>query len=95
MPCGLVLLNSVEQKCGASRREIMFYRLLSVVLLGIFLVSSTGCVFPVFSGDTTRRNQQLIYKSEDLRLIHDEWERVWFLDQPSHMTPYRTHGGII
>ena len=25
----------------------------------------------------------------------DEWERIWFLDQPSHMTPLRTHGGII
>ncbi|MDR0870375.1 MAG: hypothetical protein LBN39_06235 [Planctomycetaceae bacterium] len=73
----------------------MFHKLLSVILLGIVLMSSTGCVVPMFSGDTTRRNQQLIYKSEDLRLIHDECERFWFLDQPSHMTPYRTHGGII
>jgi len=24
-----------------------------------------------------------------------EWERFWFLDAPDHMTPYRTHGGVI
>jgi hypothetical protein len=73
----------------------MFQKLLFTVLLGIVLMTSTGCVIPMFSGDPTRRNQQLIYKSEDLRLIHDEWERFWFLDQPSHNTPHRTHGGII
>ena len=27
--------------------------------------------------------------------VLDEWERIWFLDQPSHLTPLRTHGGII
>jgi hypothetical protein len=30
-----------------------------------------------------------------MRQALDEWERLWFLDQPDHMTPYRTHGGII
>jgi hypothetical protein len=36
-----------------------------------------------------------MFTSENLRLILDEWERIWMLDQPSHMTPHRTHGGII
>jgi hypothetical protein len=49
----------------------------------------------IASGDPVRRAQQLIYTSEDLRAITDEWERIWFLDQPSHMTPWRTHGGIL
>jgi hypothetical protein len=49
----------------------------------------------MYSGDPIRRAQQLIYTSEDLRAITDEWERIWFLDQPSHMTPWRTHGGIL
>jgi len=49
----------------------------------------------MYSGDPIRRARQLIYTSEDLRAITDEWERIWFLDQPSHMTPYRTHGGIL
>ncbi len=73
----------------------MLHKLLLAILLGVALMSSTGCLIPLYSGDTTRRNQQLIYNSEGLRLIHDEWERFWFLDQPNHITPYRTHGGII
>ena len=73
----------------------MLHKLLLAFLLGIVLMSSTGCLLPMYSGDPTRRNQQLIYTSEGLRLIHDEWERFWLLDQPNHMTPYRTHGGII
>jgi len=59
------------------------------------LATSTGCLIPLYSGDPIRRAQQLIYTSEDLRAITDEWERIWFLDQPSHMTPWRTHGGIL
>ena len=73
----------------------MLHKFLLTVLLGIVLASSTGCLIPLYSGDTKRRNEQLLYQSENLRLIHDEWERLWFLDQPNHMTPYRTHGGII
>ena len=73
----------------------MLSRLVLTVLLGFALMTSTGCVHAIFSGDPMRRNNQLLNKSEDLRLIEDEWERFWMLDQPSHMTPYRTHGGII
>jgi hypothetical protein len=59
------------------------------------LAANTGCLIPMYSADPARRAQQLIFTSEDLRAFLDEWERIWFLDQPSHMTPYRTHGGII
>ncbi|MBX3432636.1 MAG: hypothetical protein KF847_04895 [Pirellulales bacterium] len=59
------------------------------------IASSTGCFLPIYSGDPTRRGQQLFYQSENLRLILDEWERIWFLDMPSHLTPHSTHGGII
>ncbi|MCL2742431.1 MAG: hypothetical protein FWE67_01120 [Planctomycetaceae bacterium] len=78
-----------------SAEERMFQKLILVLVLGIFVLSSTGCLVPMYSGDPKRRNKQLLYNSENLRLIHDEWERFWFLDQPSHLTPYRTHGGII
>ena len=30
-----------------------------------------------------------------LQQLLEQWERVWFLDQPNHATPVRTHGGII
>ena len=65
-----------------------------LLVVGV-LAASTGCLIPMYSGDPIRRAQELIYTSEDLRAITDEWERIWFLDQPSHMTPYRTHGGIL
>jgi len=65
------------------------------VVIGILVATNTGCLIPMYSGDPIRRAQELIYTSEDLRAITDEWERIWFLDQPSHMTPYRTHGGIL
>ena len=26
--------------------------------------------------------------------MHDEWRRFWMNDQPSHLTPYRIHGGV-
>jgi hypothetical protein len=49
----------------------------------------------MYSADPSRRAAQLLNTSEDMRQALDEWERIWFLDQPSHMTPYRTHGGIL
>jgi len=63
--------------------------------LGLMVATSVGCVIPAYSGDPNRRTQQLIFTSENLRLLLDDWERIWFLDHPSHLTPYRTHGGII
>jgi hypothetical protein len=66
-----------------------------LMLVATVLSTSTGCLIPMYSGDPVRRAKQLIHTSEDLRAITDEWERIWFLDQPSHMKPYRTHGGIL
>jgi len=70
-------------------------RVASVLVTAVMLSASTGCLIPMYSGDPIRRAEELIYTSEDLRAITDEWERIWFLDQPSHMTLYRTHGGIL
>lgn len=64
-------------------------------LLAAIVSSNVGCMLPAYSGVPERRARQLLYTSENLRLLLDEWERFWFLDQPDHMTPYRTHGGII
>jgi hypothetical protein len=70
-------------------------KLLVAIVCGLAVSTSVGCILPIYSGDPGRRTQQLIYTSENLRLILDEWERIWFLDQPAHTAPYRTHGGII
>ncbi|MCL6503512.1 MAG: hypothetical protein K6T86_12565 [Pirellulales bacterium] len=63
--------------------------------LGLVASACIGCIAPTYSADPVRRAQQLIWDSENLRLILDDWERIWLNDQPSHLTPYRTHGGMI
>lgn len=68
---------------------------LLILLTACSLTASTGCLVPIYSADPARRAQQLIYSSENLRAMLDEWERIWFLDQPSHLTPHNIHGGII
>lgn len=70
-------------------------RLLLAAIVGLSIGASSGCLIPAYSGDPSRRAQQLIYTSENLRMVLDEWERIWFLDQPSHMAPQRTHGGVL
>jgi hypothetical protein len=75
--------------------EFKMRRFLLATLLGVLLTSSIGCAIPIYSGDPVRRTRQLIFTSEDMRAFIDEWERIWFLDQPSHTTPFRTHGGVI
>lgn len=70
-------------------------KLILAGLLSLSLLSCVGCILPAYSGDPVRRRVELIYTSENLRAMLDTWERMWFLDQPDHMVPYRTHGGII
>ena len=70
-------------------------RLLGGVLLGLMLAGSSGCLLPIYSADRGERAEELFFTAENLRAIRDEWRRIWFLDQPDHMTPVRVHGGII
>jgi hypothetical protein len=69
--------------------------LMLTATLAALLSTSSGCIVPIYSGDPSLRTQELIFTSENLRVIVEEWQRIWFLDQPSHLTPFRTHGGII
>ena len=70
-------------------------RLVLSVLCGLLLSTSVGCLVPAYSGDRTTRTRQMLFNSENFRQMLEEWDRIWFLNQPDHMTPYRTHGGII
>ena len=63
--------------------------------LTVCLLSSTGCVTPIYSSSSDTRARQLIYTSENFRQITEIWERFWFLYAPDLATPYRTHGGVI
>ena len=61
------------------------------------LVLGEGCApvpLPHYAAYPAKRVEELLVDSENLRQAGDEWERFWFLDQPSHMTPFRTHGGL-
>lgn len=70
-------------------------RLMQLAFLAVCLSTTTGCFVPMYSPRPERRVQQLLYTSEDMRSLVDEWERFWMIDQPSHLTPIRTHGGIM
>ncbi len=70
-------------------------RLLLAATVLVSMGPMTGCFLPAYSGDPQRRAQQLLWTSDNFTQINDEWERIWFLDQPSHMSIYRTHGGIL
>lgn len=67
--------------------------------VGIFLMlgcmAQLGCIIPIYSSSPDVRARQLIFTSENYRHITEIWERIWMLDMPDTMTPYRTHGGVI
>jgi hypothetical protein len=67
--------------------------LVLAAMAGLGLANS-GCLINIYSSDPNRRMRELLNVSEDLRTIEYEWERIWFTDQPSHLTPERVHGGI-
>jgi hypothetical protein len=69
-------------------------RVLLLTAMAGLVLGNTGCLINAYSSDPNRRMHQLINNSEDLRQIESEWERIWFMDQPSHLTPERVHGGI-
>lgn len=77
-----------------SRRNLGMRRWICAALL-LGCVACSGCALPIYSAIPERRAEQLVYTSENLRLLLQEWERFWMVDQPDHMTPYRVHGGVI
>ena len=86
------VLRCIDRDTGKIIRD---WKLFDVEVVCQRLNSLLGfTLFNEYSSDPNRRMRELLDQSEDLREIEDEWERFWFLDQPSHMTPYRTHGGM-
>lgn len=69
-------------------------RLLLLAAASGVMFGATGCLINPYSSNPNRRMNQLLNTSEDLRQIEYEWERIWFTDQPSHLTPQRVHGGV-
>ena len=72
----------------------MRQRFLKLAMFALFLLPGAGCMINQYSSDPIVRMEQMMIDSENLRQIHDEWRRFWMNDQPSHLTPYRIHGGV-
>ena len=70
-------------------------RLCLLVVGACLALTNTGCFINMWSSDPNTRLHEELNVSEDLRQAQKEWERFWMIDQPSHMTPTRVHGGII
>jgi hypothetical protein len=69
-------------------------RLQLLAACALLALTNTGCFINMWSSDPHTRLQEELNVSEDLRQAQQEWERFWQIDQPSHMTPTRVHGGI-
>jgi hypothetical protein len=69
-------------------------RLLLLVAMAGLLGSNIGCFLNAYSSDPSMRIKELLNQSEDLRALQGEWERIWFVDHPSHLTPDRVDGAI-
>ena len=72
----------------------MFRKMILGVAATAGLVANSGCVNQ-YAANPNVRTEEMLYQSEDLRQLGNEWRRFWFNDQPSHMTTERVHGGII
>jgi hypothetical protein len=57
-------------------------------LFGVRLINA-------YSPDPNVRINQLLNQSEDSGPVGYQWQRIWFNDQPQHLTPERVHGGIM
>ncbi len=71
--------------------------LAALTLVVAALAIGEGCApvpLPHYAAYAPRRVEEMLVDSENLRLGGDDWERFWFLDQPTHLTPFRTHGGL-
>ena len=64
---------------------------LAVVATGLL---NAGCLLNAYPSNPERRTMVLMNQSENLRQIEAEMEKFWMVDQPSHLTPERVHGGV-
>jgi hypothetical protein len=70
-------------------------RLCLLAACACFALANTGCFINMWSSDPNTRQQEELNVSEDLRQAQQEWRRFWMIDQPSHLTPTRVHGGVM
>jgi len=69
-------------------------RLLLALMTAGLVSCSSGCLINLYDSDPNERVKQLLNQSEDMRVIRQEWQRIWFTDHPSHLNPDRIDGAI-
>ncbi len=69
-------------------------RVLLLAVVAAIGALNTGCLLNAYPSNPERRMLVLMNQSENLRQIDYEMERFWMVDQPSHLTPERVHGGV-
>jgi hypothetical protein len=69
--------------------------LLFAALAIIASLPSGGCAYlNAYDSDPNKRTQQLLVQSENLRQLHEEQSRFWFVNTPSTMSYERLSGYI-
>ncbi|MFO0802041.1 MAG: hypothetical protein U0791_02810 [Gemmataceae bacterium] len=72
----------------------MFRKLSRKLILGavavVGLTANSGCLINQYSSEPDRRMQQLLYQSEDLRQIGQEWRPI-LVQRPTRPPDARTH----
>jgi hypothetical protein len=69
-------------------------RIVLLAVAAVGFLANAGCFLPIYPSQPNERMEALLVNSENYRQIQSEWKRFWFIDQPSHMTFDRIHGGI-
>ena len=69
-------------------------RVLFLTMVAATGVLNAGCMLNAYPSNPERRTMVMMNQSEGLRQVEYEMERFWMVDQPSHLTPERVHGGV-
>jgi len=80
--------------CGREPAMRTVRRLGLGIVMGLTILTNTGCIINQYPADPNERLHVLFNESENLRQIRNEWLRFWQIDMPSHLTPDRVDGGI-
>jgi hypothetical protein len=75
-------------------REAWAMRRLLLLATVTLASANSGCLLNTYSPDPNERVQELLNNSEDMRTMRYTWERIWFNDEPSHLTPDRVDGSV-
>jgi hypothetical protein len=70
-------------------------RFSTLAALAVLAISTSSGFLKIENPDSFVRMERCLIETENPRETSDEWRRGgWIQDQPTHLTPYRIHGGV-